>query len=412
MYGRGTAWLLGLLGLVGAALVLAGCEVRVGDATPVAGAPGPGNTPVATLVAPPGATAPATGGATPGATAPGATAGGTAPARTATALPATAGPATQPLDAARVYDLVRPAVVNVTTSLVTPGQLLNPREIPAGSGTGVIFDSRGYILTNSHVIQNPIGGGVARPIRVTLADERTLEAEVVDDDPGNDLAILKIEAPDLRPARLGDSARLRIGSPVAAIGYALALPGGPSLSTGVVSAINRSIEEPNGITLPNLIQTDAAINPGNSGGPLLNAEGEVIGINTAGAARAQGINFAVAINQARPALDSVVASGRVVRPYLGLRVVGEVTPLIAQVSNLPAPRGVVVEPVPGGPAARGGVQSNDIVVAADGQDVRTGAELQAAIFRHQPGEQMRLRVARQGSTTPVDVTATLVEAPR
>ena len=311
-----------------------------------------------------------------------------------------------------MYDLVRPAVVNVTTSLVTPGQLLNPREIPAGSGTGVIFDFRGYILTNSHVIQNPIGGGVARPIRVTLADERTLEAEVVDDDPGNDLAILKIEAPDLRPARLGDSARLRIGSPVAAIGYALALPGGPSLSTGVVSAINRSIEEPNGITLPNLIQTDAAINPGNSGGPLLNAEGEVIGINTAGAARAQGINFAVAINQARPALDSVVASGRVVRPYLGLRVVGEVTPLIAQVSNLPAPRGVVVEPVPGGPAARGGVQSNDIVVAADGQDVRTGAELQAAIFRHQPGEQLRLRVARQGSTTPVDVTATLVEAPR
>ena len=199
---------------------------------------------------------------------------------------------------------------------------------------------------------------------------------------------------------------------MAAIGFALALPGGPSLSTGVVSAVNRSIEEPNGVTLPNLIQTDAVINPGNSGGPLLNAEGEVIGINTAGAARAQGINFAVAINQARPALESVVATGRVVRPYLGLRVVGEVTPLIAQVSNLPAPRGVVVEPVPGGPAARGGVQSNDIVVAADGQDVRTGAELQAAIFRHKPGEQICLRVARQGSTTPIDVTATLAEAPR
>ena len=102
-------------------------------------------------------------------------------------------------------------MVNVTTSLVTPGELLNPREIPAGSGTGVIFDSRGYILTNSHVIQNPIGGGVARPIRVTLADERTFDAEVVDDDPGNDLAILKIDAPNLRPARMGDSARLRVG---------------------------------------------------------------------------------------------------------------------------------------------------------------------------------------------------------
>ena len=181
----------------------------------------------------------------------------------------------------------------------------------------------------------------------------------------------------------------------------------------MVSAINRSIEEPNGVTLPNLIQTDAAINPGNSGGPLLNAEGEVIGINTAGAARAQGINFAVAINQARPALESVVARGRVVRPYLGLRVVGEGDPPHRPGEQPPPPRGgVVVEPVPGGPSTRGGVQSNDIVVVADGQDVRTGAELPAAIFRHQPGEQMRLRVARQGSTAPVDVTATLVEAPR
>ena len=142
-----------------------------------------------------------------------------------------------------------------------------------------------------------------------------------------------------------------------AIGYALALPGGPSVTAGVVSALGRSIEEPNGVVLPNLIQTDAAINPGNSGGPLLNAAGEVIGINTAGAERAQGINFAVAINEAKPAMQSAAATGQVVRPYLGVRVVGEVTPLIAQVSNLPAPRGVVVEPVPGGPAAGEGCRA-------------------------------------------------------
>ena len=135
MYGRGTAWLLGLLGLVGAALVLAGCEVRVGAPTPVAGAPGPESTPVATLVATPGATAPAsaTGAATPGATPAGRRPpGGTAPARTATALPATAGPATQPLDAARVYDLVRPAVVNVTTGTVALDQLRQPQVVAGG----------------------------------------------------------------------------------------------------------------------------------------------------------------------------------------------------------------------------------------------------------------------------------------
>ena len=195
---------------------------------------------------------------------------------------------------------------------------------------------------------------------------------MVDDDPGNDLAILKIEAPDLRPARLGIPACPH-RPPVAAIGYALALPGGPSLSTGVVSAINRSIEEPNGITA----QPDPdgrGDQPRQLGAPLLNAEGEVIGINTAGEARAQGINFAVAINQARPALDSVVASGRVVRP--GAARGGGGDPPHRPGEQPPAPRGWWWSRSPGGRPPGEGVQSNDIVVAADGQDVRTGAELQ------------------------------------
>src|SRR5262249_51413344 len=153
-------------------------------------------------------------------------------------------------------------------------------------------------------------------------------AQVINDDPPNDLAIIKIDAPNLQPAQLADSDALRIGEPVVAIGYALALPGGPSVTQGGVSAPGRSIQEPNGVVLPNLVQTDAAINPGNSGGPLLNAQGQVIGVNTAGAAQAQGINFAVAINQARPAIDSVVANGRVVRPLLGVQVIGAVTPPI------------------------------------------------------------------------------------
>ena len=326
------------------------------------------------------------------------------------APPAAAAALPNGLNAVQVANAARPAVVHIATAVVRQDQFLRPVPVQAGVGTGVIFDARGYILTNSHVVQNPEGGGPARAIRVTLADDRTFEAQVVDDDPANDLAVLKIDAPNLRPARLGDSDRLQVGEPVVAIGHALALPGGPTVSTGVVSALGRSIQEPNGITLPNLIQTDAAINPGNSGGPLLNANAEVIGINTAGAAQAEGINFAVAINQAKPAVESVVATGRVVRPFLGVQVLGAVTPAIARANDLPADRGVMVAPSPNGPAARAGVREGDIIVAVDGREVRSAPELLEAIRRHKPGDQIRLRIVRaRGAAT--EVTATLTERP-
>jgi S1-C subfamily serine protease len=213
----------------------------------------------------------------------------------------------------------------------------------------------------------------------------------------------------LPAARIGDSDKLLVGEPVVAIGHALALPGGPTVSTGVVSGLGRSIDTPNGVTLPNLIQTDAAINPGNSGGPLLDARGQVIGINTAGAAQAQGISFAVAINTARPAMDSVVATGRVRRPVLGIEVLGTITPALARANGLPTDRGVMVRvPDPSGPAGRAGVRDGDIIVAADGQDVRSSPDLLAAIRRHQPGEPLRLRIVRAGGAT-LEVTVTLGE---
>ncbi len=306
----------------------------------------------------------------------------------------------------QVYQQARGAVVNVTTGTVALDQMRQPQVVAAGMGTGVIYDPRGYILTNSHVVQDPDGSGPSRFVRVALADGRVAAARVLADDPGNDLAILKIEAPNLQAARIGDSDAVEVGQPVVAIGYALALPGGPSVTAGVVSALGRSIEEPNGVVLPNLVQTDAAINPGNSGGPLLNANAEVIGINTAGADQAQGINFAVAINEAKPAMQSAAATGQVVRPFLGVQVLGVVTPAIAAANGLPVDYGIAVEPVPGGPAAQAGVRSGDIITAVDGTPVRTVQEFQRALLAHQPGQTVQLTIQRQ-TGAPVTVNVTL-----
>jgi S1-C subfamily serine protease len=306
----------------------------------------------------------------------------------------------------QVYQQARGSVVNVTTGTVALDQMRRPQVVAAGTGTGVIYDPRGYILTNSHVVQDPNGSGPSRFVRVALADGRVAAARVLADDPSNDLAILKIEAPNLQAARIGDSDALEVGQPVVAIGYALALPGGPSVTAGVVSALGRSIEEPNGVVLPNLVQTDTAINPGNSGGPLLNANAEVIGINTAGADQAQGINFAVAINEAKPAMQSAATTGQVVRPFLGVQVLGTVTPAIAAANDLPVDYGIAVEPVPGGPAAQAGVRSGDIIIAVDGAPVRTVQEFQRALYAHQPGQTTQLTIQRQ-TGAPVTVNVTL-----
>jgi S1-C subfamily serine protease len=315
--------------------------------------------------------------------------------------------AAQNIDVQSVYNQARGAVVNITTGAVTLNQLRQPQVVAAGTGTGVVFDAQGYILTNSHVVRTPGGDGPSQYVRASLPDERVFDAQVIFDDPGNDLAIIKISAPNLAVAKIGDSDALNVGQPVVAIGYALALPGGPSVTSGVVSALGRSIEEPNGAVLPNLIQTDAAINPGNSGGPLLNGNAEVVGINTAGASDAQGINFAVAINQAKTAMQGASTNGRVVRPLLGVQVVGAVTPAIAAANGLPVNYGIVVEPTPGGPAAQAGVRSQDIVVAVDGNQVRTVPEFQRALYAHAPGDQMQLTVVRAGSPQPVTINVTL-----
>jgi len=292
---------------------------------------------------------------------------------------------------------VRPAVVNIATRQLSYDALLRP--VPAqGIGSGVIFDARGYVLTNNHVVEG------AQQIRVTLPDGRAFPGKLVGADPLTDLAVIKIDGRDLPAARLGDSSKLEVGETVIAIGNPLGLEGGPTVTVGVVSAIARSIEEPGGAGLYDLVQTDAAINPGNSGGPLVRMAGDVIGINTAIIQQAQGIGFAISINSAKPIVQELLAHGRVVRPFIGIVPVS-VTPQIASAYDLPVDHGVLVARLdPRGPAARAGMRAGDIVVAVAGHPVKSLGELRVAIGQHKIGETVDLAVRREKTSVTLKVT--------
>src|SRR5216117_3500024 len=265
----------------------------------------------------------------------------------------------------------RPAVVNIATRQVSYDAFLKP--VPAqGIGSGVIFDARGYVLTNAHVVEG------AQQMRVTLPDGRTFPGKLVGADPVTDLAVVKIEGSNFPVATLGDSGKLEVGETVIAIGNPLGLEGGPTVTVGVVSALARSIEDPGGPTLHDLIQTDAAINPGNSGGPLIRMTGEVIGVNTAIIQGAQGIGFAISINSAKPIVQELLAHGRIVRPVIGIVPIS-VTPQIAAAYDLPVDRGVLIARLdPRGPAAKAGMRAGDIVVAIGGQPVKSLGDLRSA----------------------------------
>jgi len=222
--------------------------------------------------------------------------------------------------------------------------------------------------------------------------------------------LIKIDGSSLPKVRLGDSEKLRIGEWVVAIGNALGLQGGPTVTAGVVGALNRSITEPNGENLENLIQTDAAINPGNSGGPLINLSGEVVGINTAIASEAQGIGFAISISAARPIIGDLVAYGRVIRPFLGIQT-ADVTPALATRYDLAVKEGLLVLAVERGtPASRAGLQQGDVATAIEGERLHNTRELRAILDKHKPGDTLRLTIVRGGKQSTVAVT--LAESPR
>jgi S1-C subfamily serine protease len=309
-----------------------------------------------------------------------------------------------------VTDLVKPAVVQVTNEQMVPGSFLPGTAIPAGVGSGVIYDAEGYILTNNHVVEG------AYSLIVSLADGRSYTATLTGADPVTDLAVLKIEGEDLPVAELGDSKALRVGEWVVAIGNALDLPGGPTVTAGVVSALGRIVEEPSssqqvqGPFLFDMIQTDAPINPGNSGGPLVNLDGQVVGINTLGGGRTgtgiqtQNINFAVSMATAKPIADQLVETGQVLHPCFGASYVSLTTALIARY-GFPVPYGVAVTGVAtGSPAAKAGLRQQDLITDVDGHALKEESTLAQIIHQHEPGDQLSLSVVRGQRELTIEVT--------
>ena len=315
-----------------------------------------------------------------------------------------------------VAQQVRPAVVQITNEQVRFDSFTNqPFTVPAGVGTGVIYDDQGHILTNNHVIAG------AQQLTVALPDnENVYAATLVGADPYTDLAVLKIDGQNLPMARLGDAQKLQVGDWVVAIGNALGLPGGPTVTTGVVSALGRTVQEPgeNGGAGPYLfdtVQTDAAINPGNSGGPLINLQDQVIGINTLVATQAepgvpaQGIGFAISIATAKEIADQLVETGRASHPYIGVQQL-PLNPLIASRLGTKVKSGVVVVSVgEGTPAAAAGLQPRDIITEIDGVAVADDAAFAKIINSHKPGDTIDLTVVRGEQT--IHSKATLAERP-
>ncbi len=310
-----------------------------------------------------------------------------------------------------VVEAVRPAVVQITSQQAARDQLGRPTT-GTGVGSGVIYDAGGLILTNNHVVDS------AQNLVVSLPDGRTYPGTLLGGDAQMDLAVVKIEPrsdESLPVAVLGDSEALGVGDGLVAIGNALALPGGPTVTAGVVSALGRAVQEPSdtpgqqGPYLYDLIQTDAAINPGNSGGPLLNMAGEVVGINTLGgggdaSTMTEGIGFAIAIDAARPIAEQLAAGKQVAHPFLGIGY-GMLTPALASQLGVTVKQGVIVGQVAtGSPAAQAGLQARDVIVAVDGQSIVDETTLGRALNQHRPGDRVQLAVARGSQQLMLDVT--------
>ena len=321
------------------------------------------------------------------------------------ATPLTLAPAV-PLVTARGLDVhailakAQKSVVTVRSKAIGVDSLLQP-VAEEGTGTGILLSADGLILTNDHVVDG------ASSLTVQLGDGRSLPATVVGAAPGSDLAVVRVAATGLPVAELGDSSAVQVGDPVVAIGNALALPGGPTVTDGIVSARDRSIATDKGARLEHLLQTDAAINPGNSGGPLLDSAGRVIGINTAVASSGQNIGFAIAITPSMALVHELEGGASVAQPYLGVQSATVTPPVQAQFGLSSSSSGALVVAVsPDSPAAGAGVRSGDVVIRLDGTPVVTSEDLAAAIGRHRTGETVGVVLVRGGSPQTVTVRLT------
>ena len=292
-------------------------------------------------------------------------------------------------------DKVSKSVVNIASVRMLHDQLF--RVFPVeGVGSGVVIDEKGYILTNNHVIDD------AERLKVTLPDGKVLRGRVVGSDETTDLAVLKVESEHPLPTiQLGNSDGLKAGQIVIAIGNPFGLTGGPAVTAGIVSSLNRSIQTRSGVL--ELIQTDAAINPGNSGGPLVNTKGEVIAINTANMPYAQGIGFAVPINIAKSILKELIEKGKVTRPWIGVASM-KLTPQLARFYGLPVTEGALIARVePYSPADDAGLRKGDIVEEIDGNRVNDPAQIASHVHKKQVNDQLTLTVNRYGRQFQVPV---------
>jgi S1-C subfamily serine protease len=285
-----------------------------------------------------------------------------------------------------VLESVNKSVVHINTVRVVRDYY--HRTMPLqGSGSGFILEPEGYIVTNAHVVRQ------ARKIGVVLWDNRPVEGTIMGLCRSIDVALVKIEADGLPAAGLGDSDALRVGQRVYAIGNPFGLVGGPTVTSGVISALDRSIQSRTE-SFTGLVQTDAAINPGNSGGPLVDTEGKVIAINTAVIPYAQGIGFAIPINTAMECVEQIKAPGRVMRSWVGVYGV-TVTPQVASYYNLGVDMGVLVTNlVQGSPAEKSRLSSGDVITAIDGARVLSTQDLKREIDGKRVGERIELAIVR------------------
>jgi S1-C subfamily serine protease len=302
----------------------------------------------------------------------------------------------------RVAERVSPAVVNIEVhNRQGSTSRADPRLAPdvRGNGSGFLLTPDGFIVTNSHVVHG------AAQLMVTLADGRREEAELIGDDPDTDVAVVRMHAPQLVPARLGDSQTIRVGQLVVAIGNPYGFQ--CTVTAGVVSALGRSLRSQSGRLIDNVIQTDAALNPGNSGGPLVTSRGEVIGVNTAVILPAQGLCFAIGINTATFVAGRLIKDGRITRGSLG--VAGQNVPLLRHLvrrHTLPVTSGMLVLSVePHSPAQRADVRPGDVLVGYAGQPVAGIDDLHRLLVEEQVGRAAPLRVIRSGEVLTLAIVA-------
>jgi S1-C subfamily serine protease len=315
-----------------------------------------------------------------------------------------------------IYEQLNEAVVNITTETVAINWFLEPVPQEGSSGSGSIIDTRGYVLTNNHVIEN------AYKVFINLADGSQFEGEVIGTDPENDLAVLKFDPPkevQLKTIPFGDSSNLRVGQKVAAIGNPFALE--RTLTVGIVSGLGRPIQTSRQNIIRNMIQTDASINPGNSGGPLLDSRGKMIGINTmiySPTGGSVGIGFAVPVNTAKRVVAELIEFGKVRRGWIDASVV-QLFPALVRYAELPVSQGLLVSRTKrNGFAERAGIRQGtepirygssviyiggDVITMVDGISVNTLADLYSALEDNKPGERISVEVNRLGRSVTMDV---------